>query len=147
MRGCRTRLDAPFTVTKLIGFTCIGMSCFHIAYFHNALTIPGIWTLLLGASARESSHSSTRRACRSVMGHAPHFGRMKTRSHDSYPALVSCLVGIFSARYCSTNVLTLGTLGLSCVFASTASRRGLAAFHAAALLGNRPRALHFLLRS
>jgi hypothetical protein len=37
--------------------------------------MPRIWTLLLGASGWASSHISTGRACKSVIGDPPQFGR------------------------------------------------------------------------
>jgi hypothetical protein len=46
-------------------------------------------------------------------------------------------VGIFSARYCSTNVLTFGAALLTLTWFSTASRSAFAARHADALVGYR----------
>ncbi len=40
LRGWRIRFDAPLTVTRLIGLTCIGISCFHIAKFQSELRMP-----------------------------------------------------------------------------------------------------------
>src|SRR5690348_6288888 len=56
--------------------------------------------------------------------------------HDRYVRRVSLRSGIFSALFCSTKVLIVGTPVLCCGLASSASRRCLAAFHAAALVGN-----------
>jgi hypothetical protein len=40
LRGCFLRLDAPLTVTKPMGLTCVGMACVHIAKFQSELRIP-----------------------------------------------------------------------------------------------------------
>ena len=114
LRGCRTRLDAPFTVTKLIGFTCMGMACFHIAKFQSELRIPRMWVRLLGARGRDCNHSSTGRASRSVTWCSRHFGKMCSRIQDPYVRRVSFRSGIFSALYCSISKPTVGTPMLGC---------------------------------
>jgi hypothetical protein len=77
LRGLRLRFDEPLTVTSSIGLRCVGTSPRHIANSHTMRSKPRISAFVLGASVSDCNHSSTGRACTSVIECVPQCGKIR----------------------------------------------------------------------